>query len=69
MADQYFGFDLDDGLTEMWDVLERVQDGGGGHRVAFKGNTVEEAARRMADSLIPFIESQMYPSGADGDSL
>lgn len=63
---KYFGFDLDDSWDEMWHEAERIQDGGAGHHIAFEADSAREAARRMAERLIPFIEKKMYESDGDG---
>jgi hypothetical protein len=66
MAETYFGFDLDDSWDEMWHEVERIQDGGANHHVSFCAATRGEAARLMADRLVPFIEKHMYLSDEDG---
>lgn len=63
---KHFGFYLDDGWDELWHVVEDIQDGGASHRVAFSAETPEEAARIMADRLVPHIAKRMYESDEDG---
>jgi len=64
--DNYFGYDLDDNQDGLWHEIERIQDGVACHHVAFKADSAHEAARLMAERLIPFIEKKMYQSDEDG---
>ncbi len=66
MATKFYGYDLDDSQGELWHEIERIQDGGASHHVAFKADSPQVAARIMAERLIPFIEKKMYESDEDG---
>lgn len=66
MGEKHFGFYLDASWDKMWHEVERIQDGGANHRVSFMAETSQDAARIMAERLIPFIEAEMYESDDDG---
>ncbi len=63
---KFYGYDLDDSQGEMWREIERIQDGGANHHVAFKAESPHEAGRIMAERLISFLEKNLYESDEDG---
>lgn len=52
-------FDLDEHFDDLWHQLEEIQDGGSGHQIMFKAETVQDAADKMASRLVFFFEKRL----------
>ena len=70
--DKYWGFDLDEHFADLWQELERVQDGKSGHRIAVRDNqwgSADIAALDLVERLVPFFTDRMYACDEHGDRL
>jgi len=63
---KYFGLDLDRLFDDLFFEMERVQDGRGSHTIAMLGTNRYKAAASLANQLIHFLSTRMYPSDEYG---
>lgn len=65
----HYSVSLDDFCEEVWDHLEKNQDGGAGHFARFTADTKEEAVNKAADCIKSLLESMMYESDDYGHNI
>lgn len=63
-----FAIQLDSFTDEIFYKLERIADMSGNHQAEFNAETKGEAAKVVAERLLPFIETQLsevFPDDSD----
>ena len=56
----YWGLNIDELNEELWEELERIQDGKSGHTIAIKADCKTEAAMCLCTRIQQFIYNRMY---------